>query len=181
MSNDKPSHLKRRAQESVMSNDKPNYLIRTGDLPDEQAIPLRHPLNENAKVSVHFLGQMAGLQRCALNLARVPPGRESFIYHCHSLQEEFVYILSGRGTAEIGEEKHEVGPGDFMGFPTDGTGHHLINTGEEDLVYLMGGERAAVEVARFPRDGKQLVFEGDKIAIYDIDGAQQLTLEAGFF
>ena len=160
-----------------MSDDAPSHLIRADDLRDAQAIPLRHPLNENAEISVHFLGQMAGLQRCALNLARVPPGRESFIYHCHSLQEEFVYILSGRGTAEIGEQRHEVGPGDFMGFPTDGTGHHLINSGDEDLVYLMGGERTPIEVARFPREGKQLVFEGDRIAIYDIEGAQQLTLD----
>jgi len=159
-----------------MSDDKPSYLVRAADRQDDQAIPLRHPLNENAEVYVHFLGQQAGLQRCALNLARVPPGRESFIYHCHSLQEEFVYILSGRGTAEIGEARYEIGPGDFMGFPTDGTGHHLINTGEEDLVYLMGGERTSVEVARFPRAGKQLVFEGDKIAIYETEDAQQLTL-----
>lgn len=159
-----------------MSDDKQTYLIPAAALQNDRAIPLRHPLNENAEVYVHFLGQMAGLQRCALNLARVPPGRESFIYHSHSLQEEFVYILSGRGTAEIGEERHEVGPGDFMGFPTDGTGHHLINTGDEELVYLMGGERTAVEVARFPRIGKQQIFEGDRIALYETKDARQLTL-----
>jgi len=37
----------------------------------------------------------AGLKRLSLSLARVPPGRESFIYHSHERDEEFVYILSG--------------------------------------------------------------------------------------
>ena len=45
--------------------------------------------------------------------------------------------------AEIDGGEHEVGPGDFMGFPTPSLGHHLRNPFDEDLVYLMGGERHA--------------------------------------
>ena len=79
------------------------HLIRSHELKDSEALRVRHPLNANAEVTIHFLEKMTGLQRIALRIARVPPGRESFAYHSHSLHEEFVYILSGRGTAEIGE------------------------------------------------------------------------------
>jgi len=47
--------------------------------------------------------------------------------------------LSGRGIAEIGDEEVEVGPGDFMGFATPSSAHHLRNRFDVDLVYLMGG------------------------------------------
>jgi uncharacterized cupin superfamily protein len=68
------------------------------------------------------------MQRAVLSLARVPPGKESFILHAHEHDEEFVFILEGEGTAQIGDAKVAVGPGDFMGFPIDGTPHHLVNT-----------------------------------------------------
>ena len=71
---------------------------------------------------------------------RVAPGKESFIYHTHYYEEEWIYILSGRGVAEIDGAEHEVGPGDFMGFATPSVAHHLRNPFDVELVYLCGGE-----------------------------------------
>jgi uncharacterized cupin superfamily protein len=51
-------------------------------------------------------------------MARVPPGKESFAYQSHERDEEFLFILSGRGRAEINGTIHEVGPGDFRSSPT---------------------------------------------------------------
>jgi uncharacterized cupin superfamily protein len=51
----------------------------------------------------------------------------------------------------------EVGPGDFMAFPTSSVPHHLKNPSDQDLVYLMGGENRKFEVADFPRLGKRMV------------------------
>ena len=115
--------------------------------------------------------------RLVVTLARVPPGKESFVLHAHLLHEEFLYILEGSGTAVIGDAEHAVGPGDFMGFPIDGTAHTLKNTGTTDLVYLMGGERGPVDVASFPTVGKTIVFaktEG-RIRAFDDANAQPLT------
>ena len=144
-------------------SEEPRHLVRAGGPRENFTFCFRHPLNPNAEIYVTPLSDVAGLQRAQLSIGRVPPGKESFVYHYHSTQEEFLYILSGRGTAEIGDDRFEVGPGDFMGFPLDGTGHHLINTGTEDLVYLMGGERTPVEVGHFPRHNKRILFaaEGD--------------------
>ena len=119
---------------------------------------IRHPWNPNSEVYLKHLAHRAGLRRVALTLARVPPGRESFIYHSHEHEEEFLYILSGRGRAEIDGNSFEVGPGDFMGFTAPGVAHHLLNPYEEDLVYLMGGERSNLDIGHFPRVGRHIVF-----------------------
>ena len=132
----------------------PKHLVRTGTLDTADALHIKHPLNPNSEVFMHRLGDRVGMQRMHLSLARVPPGKESFIPHAHSIQEEYLFILHGRGTAEVDGKRLAVGPGDYLGFPTDGTVHHLINDGTEDLIYLMGGERSHAEVVRFPSVGK---------------------------
>ena len=82
---------------------------------------------------------------CAL-----PPGRYSTEFHYHDADEEFLYVLSGRGIAEIGDERFEVGPGDFMGFGAPSKPHAMRNPFDEDLVYLMGGERNVSDVVHYP-------------------------------
>jgi uncharacterized cupin superfamily protein len=156
--------------------DAPKHLIRTRELDPAEAVRVRHPFNPNSEVYLHRLAERAGMGRSIVTLARVPPGKESFVLHAHLLHEEFLYILEGRGTAVIGDAEVEVGPGDFMGFPVDGTPHTLRNTGTTDLVYLMGGERGPLEVARFPTVGKTLVFsQAGGIQAFDDASARQLT------
>jgi uncharacterized cupin superfamily protein len=133
-------------------------LLRAAEIQGMTATRIRQPLNPGSEVHLHALSELAGMQRVRLTLARIPSGKESFAYHAHEADEEFVYILSGRGRAEIGDETVEVGPGDFMGFPAPSVAHHLTNPYDEDLVYLMGGERSRVEVGTFPRAGKRIIF-----------------------
>ena len=102
-----------------------------------------------------------------LSLGRLPPGRESFVYHAHQHEEEFVYVLSGRGMLEIDGTEHDVGPGDFAAFPVPSVAHQLRNPFDADLVYLMGGERREMEVADFPRLGKRLVRSGPDLQVVD--------------
>lgn len=131
-----------------------------------------HPLNPASSVEGFALSRLAGMERAAVNLIRVPAGKESFAYHSHAAEEEWVYILSGKGVAEIGDEAYEVGPGDFMGFPTPSVGHHLKNPYDDDLLYLAGGEKLEVEIADFPRHGKRQVRVGMKIALHDLASAE---------
>lgn len=147
-------------------------LIRAADLARQPEESFSHPLNPASQVHGHSLSDPCGLARVGVHLLRVPPGKESFVYHAHHGEEEFIYIVSGRGIAEIGDEQHEVGPGDFMGFPTPSVGHHLRNPFDHDLVYLSGGERHTIEVADFPRHGKRLVRVGAHASVHDGDGAE---------
>ncbi|HYE28858.1 MAG TPA: cupin domain-containing protein [Allosphingosinicella sp.] len=146
-------------------------LVRAAEAAAKMAIH-SHPWNPKSRMAGVQLARLAGLKRTGVSLARIPPGSESFVYHAHAREEEWLYILSGRGTAEIDGSDYEVGPGDFMGFPTPSVAHHLRNTGEEELVYLMGGENRDCEVATFPRLGKKMVRLGDEVEIYDSGDAK---------
>jgi uncharacterized cupin superfamily protein len=146
---------------------KPDPLLKASAIASLPQVPIRHPLNPKSEVHLRFLGAGTGLERISVTLGRVPPGRESFVYHLHHHQEEWIYILSGRGMAEIDEREVEVGPGDFMGFPTPSVGHHLRNPFDEELVYLMGGERTGFEVGVFPRHGKRLIMDRDTAQFVD--------------
>ena len=81
--------------------DKPNlYLVRAGDIAAHSQT-FAHPWNPRSQISGAMLGRMAGLKRTGVSFARIPPGKESFVYHTHHCEEEWLYILSGRGTARI--------------------------------------------------------------------------------
>ena len=118
----------------------------------------RHQFNENAVRMTRTLGDPAGLKDMGLHIVRLEPGRESTEFHFHGQDEEFLMILSGRGIAEIGDDRIEVGPGDVMAFPKNSPAHvmHVPEGAGEDLVYLMGGTRAPVDICTYPRAGLRM-------------------------
>ena len=133
-----------------------------------------HPWNPNSELHGTRLSSLVGLSRLGVTRAVMPPGKESFVYHSHHREEEWMYVLSGRGVAEIGDEEYEVGAGDFVGFAAPQVAHHLRNPSEaEDLVYLMGGEVLDVDVADFPRLGKRMVRRETEVEIYDASEAKE--------
>ncbi|WP_299620072.1 cupin domain-containing protein [Pelagibius sp.] len=151
-------------------------LLTAAEIAALPELHIRHPFNPQSDVYLKRLAPLAGLARLSLTLARVPPGKESFVYHSHERDEEFLYILSGRGRAEIGEEVFEVGPGDFMGFPAPGgPPHNLSNPYGEDLVYLMAGEHSGLDIGHFPRLGKHIVYGPGGIRSYDDESAPELS------
>ena len=117
--------------------------------------PFKQRLNPNSEFIGAGLSRMAGMSRAHVTLARLPAGKDSFAYHAHMLEEEWVYVLSGRGVAQIDGESHEVGPGDFMGFAASSVPHLLKNPHAEELVYLMGGEDKPLDVLDYPTLGKR--------------------------
>lgn len=150
-------------------------LLTAAQIAETPEIHVRQPFNPNSEIHLRSLGQATGLARQQIAIGRVPPGKESFCYHFHTRDEEFLYIISGRGRAEIGEEVFEVGPGDFMGFTAPSPGHHLLNPYQEDLVYLMGGERSPLEVGKFPRAGKTVIFAGERMHAIDDGALEEMT------
>ncbi len=142
-------------------------LVRAADR--GPAFPSGHPYNPKAELHGWLLSRAAGLSRMAVNLAWIPPGKESAIFHAHHREEEWVYVLSGKGVAEVDDAVHAIGPGDFLGFPP-GTAHLLRNDGTEDLLLLEGGEILPdVDVAEFPRLGRRLVRVGRRVSVYPLD------------
>ncbi len=155
-----------------MAEQKKTLVIRAKDREgkDERG---DHPWNPNSEMYGFPLGDTVGLQRIGFWFLRLPPGKESFVYHSHQLEEELLYVLSGRGVVEIDGEKHELGPGDFVGFPTPSAAHHLTNPFSEELVYLSCGERREVEVADYPREGKRMVRVGKELTVFPLSAVEK--------
>lgn len=155
----------------MSESEKRIFLLRANEIVEQEAT-FSHPWNSNSQISGTHLSPLVGLKRVGVSLAKIPPGKESFIYHSHHREEEWIYIISGRGIAEIDGEELEVGAGDFMGFPTPSIAHHLRNPYNEQLVYLMGGENLDIEIADFPRLGKRMLRLGENIEIYNMSDAK---------
>jgi uncharacterized cupin superfamily protein len=145
------------------------------------ALRVRHPFNAASEIHMTRLSDRTGLTRQGVSLGRVPPGKESFVMHAHTLQEEWVYVLAGQGHVQLGDSDVAIEAGDFVGFPTDGTPHVIRNTSREDLVFLQGGERRKGDRGVFPTLGK-IGWEHDDghMALVDAEHVQVLPFTAWF-
>ena len=120
-----------------------------------------HALNKRAIRHGKSLGDAVGMRDMGVHLVRLAPGDTSTEFHTHNCEEEFVYILSGRGIVEIGTRKVKIGPGDFMGFAAKSAPHAMLNPYKQDLVYLMCGTRKAIDITEYPRS---------RVRLYKFDG-----------
>ncbi len=128
-----------------------------------------HPWNENSSFRSTQLSRSLGMERSIVVHVAIPPGKESFVPHTHEREEEWMYILSGSGTADIDGEEVAIGAGDFLGFTTPSVVHHLRNTGDSELVYLMGGECLYAEASNFPTLNKRKIRFGSEVHIFELD------------
>lgn len=128
-----------------------------------------HRLNPRAVRRAQALGAATGLTQLGLHLMRVAPGHRSTEYHFHHYEEQAFYILSGRGEALIDGARRPIGPGDFLGFARCGAAHTLINTGDEDLVFLAARTQLEQDVCDYPMLGKRLYMNGEEEMLVDLD------------
>lgn len=147
--------------------EKKRFLVKGEEIDSMEEVAAHHPLNPSSEAHYRPLSHLVGLERVGFHMVRLAPGKEANEYHTHNVEEEFFYILSGRGKALIDDEEYEIGPGDFMGFTTPSVAHHITNTSDEDLVYLVGGERRPFELALYPRLKKTLVRQGGRAWFVD--------------
>ena len=107
------------------------------------------------------LGDLYGLTNFGVNLTRLAPGAISALFHQHSKQDEFIYIVEGRPTLVTDGGRQALEPGMIFGFPAGGTAHHLVNETTRDCVVLEVGDRTKGDEGRYPRDDIQAVMGAD--------------------
>ena len=144
-----------------MSTTPPRELLKAADIAKMEPKRAVHSLNPNAVRLKKQLSDLTGLTQIGAHLLTLMPGSESSEYHRHLYEEECVYVLSGTGAVTIGERRHDVGPGDFLGFPRGGEAHVLENTGDAPLQMLVMGQRLEHDVCEYPRSGKRLYVAGE--------------------
>ena len=75
-------------------------------------------------------GRASGLKSSGVNRTTLKPGAMSALRHWHGVQDEFVYILSGRPTLVTDAGETLLEPGMCMGFRGgEPDGHHLVKDG----------------------------------------------------
>jgi uncharacterized cupin superfamily protein len=145
--------------------ERPRLLVRAAERGALR--PYHHPQNPRSEVGLTWLSRPA-LKRISVGVAAVPPGRESFVRHVHHHDEEWMYVLSGRGVAELDDRAEPIGPGDFLGFPAGDPVHNVRADADGELVYLQGGDawsRSTIEIVDFPDIGLRKTFVGTRSAM----------------
>ncbi len=132
---------------------KQTILLTAAELGRTSEYRIVHPLNDESVRYTKPLGDLTGLKKMGVHLVRVEPGSQSSELHNHEIDEEFVYILEGRGVSVIDDQETEVGPGDFLGYTTSGPAHMIKNPFDEDLVFLVAGTRSEMDANTYPRIG----------------------------
>ncbi|MBA85918.1 cupin domain-containing protein [Thalassobius sp. S69A] len=132
------------------------YLLRAAEIDAMDGARKTHFLNPNAQRLNKSLGDATGLTGLGVHLIEVQPGHETTELHLHHHEDECVYILSGTGTAVIGDQEHAIGPGDFLGYRKGGLAHTIVNTGQTALRCLVIGQRLPHDVCDYPNKDKRL-------------------------
>ena len=138
----------------------PRELLKATDIEAMDTVRAVHTLNPNAIRLKKSVGDATGLTQLGVHIITLMPGHESSEYHRHRYEEEFVYILSGRGEALIDDRGYAVESGDFLGFARGGAAHVMSNTGNEPLVLLVAGQRLEHDVCDYPHKGVRLHIDG---------------------
>jgi uncharacterized cupin superfamily protein len=110
--------------------------------------PFQHDVDPAARRVMRSLARETGLAHQAVRWTRVAAGDRSTAYHTHDRTDEWVYVLRGRARARVGEDRFEVGEGDFLGHPAGGPAHAMEPI--TDLEYLMGGMVDPGDVVLYP-------------------------------
>jgi len=108
------------------------------------------------QLTMRRLGTAAGSVALGARLHELEPGTRSFPRHWHCANEEAVYVLSGRGTAILGDDRIAVRAGDWIALPAGRAdlAHYMDNDGDERLVYLVMSTMVATEVVVYPDSNK---------------------------
>jgi uncharacterized cupin superfamily protein len=125
-----------------------SIIFRAEDVPESNATAYPEPYRAlNSNRYGRRLGEFAGLKNFGVNLVRIIPGGQSSCRHAHSAQDEMVLVMHGEITLETDAGRERLQPGTWVGFPA-GTGdaHRFINETNEDVVFLVVGDKARDKV-----------------------------------
>ena len=132
------------------------YILKKDEIESATGSSKTHFLNANAQCTNKSLGDIVGLTGFGFHIMEVQPGNDTTEHHFHYNEDECVYILSGEGTAQIGDEFFSVFDGDFLGYRKGGMAHSIKNTGTSVLKCIVVGQRLGSDVVEYPTQKKQI-------------------------
>ena len=117
----------------------------------------------------------------SLGDAVIPPRTSGPARHVHTREDEGIYVIDGVLTAEVGEQRFEVGPGAFLWMPR-GLPHTFANLGDDPvrglgLINPSGFEQFFTEMAQYMAstngkpDPEVILQLNQRYGVYPAEGA----------
>lgn len=123
-------------------------------------------VNEDLKIGSlnSNISQYFGLKRVAAQYLNIHSGYRSSEPHAESLEEEFIFIISGEIDLWLNGKIKKMSKGDCIGFPAGtGVGHCFINNYKNDCEIFVSGDRTKADnLYRFHLDPSLESECGDK-------------------
>ena len=108
------------------------------------------------------LGDACGLTRFGVNLVMLGPGGQSALRHWHTLEDEFVYVLSGEVILVTDAGEQTLSAGMCAGYPAGKRdAHHFVNRSAKPATYLEIGNRTDGDNAFYPDDDLMWANDGN--------------------
>ncbi len=125
-------------------------------------VPLsEHRRGERYEARFGALAREVGARKLGYRLVVVPPGKRAWPRHAHHANEELFVVLSGSGTAVIGEDRVPIREGDVVAAPPEpGEPHQIVNDSASELRYLAVSTMEEPDVMTYPDSGKVGVLAG---------------------
>ena len=114
--------------------------------------PRKHPGFGSRRARI---GRQAGAQRLGASVWDVPPGEAAYPYHFHYVEEELLFVLSGRPSMRTPDGWRDLVPGEAVSFPVgEAGGHQLVNRTDETVRLLVVSPSGVPEICVYPDSGQ---------------------------
>ena len=131
---------------------KHKHIIHVEEVPVEKIkAPENSPFGgERRRVGAHI-----GAEKLGYSFFTVPPGKAAFPFHSHTGNEEMIYVIEGEGTLRFGADELPVKSETVISCPPGREyPHQLINTGTDELRYLVVSTMAYPDLTEYPDSNK---------------------------
>ena len=106
------------------------------------------------------VGRQAGAERLGASVWDVAPGQAAYPYHFHYVEEELLFVLSGRPSLRTPDGWRDLAPGDTVAFRVGGGGaHQVVNRTEEAVRLLVVSPNGVPDIVVYP--------DSDKVGVYE--------------
>jgi len=146
-------------------------IIRNGSVPAKSGSNYPASFADLGAFSAMALSDAGGLTQFGVHHETLMPGATSSQRHWHEQEDEFLYVLTGTLTLIDDDGTHTLDPGDAVTWQAGvANAHHVTNTSEAPVSYLIMGTRSKSETGHYPDIDLKFVRTDGKGAYFHKDG-----------
>jgi uncharacterized cupin superfamily protein len=100
------------------------------------------------------MAKAVGLTQFGVNRVTLAAGARTASRHWHTVEDEFVFVISGTPTLIDENGQHALESGSIVGFPAGvPNAHHVVNQSDKPAVLIVvGSRRPGEETITYPDD-----------------------------